>query len=871
MIGTRLGPYEITAKLGAGGMGEVYRASDTKLKRQVAIKVLPAGTANDAEHLARFKREAQALASINHPNIAAIYDLEEAGDTLFLVLELVEGEDLAERLQRGAMPPDEAIAIAKQIAEALEAAHEKGIVHRDLKPANIKLTPDGAVKVLDFGLAKALASDAAGGSSFDSANSPTLTHAATMAGVIMGTAAYMAPEQARGKSVDRRADIWAFGVVLYEMLTGRQLFRGETVSDTLAAVLTCELDAATLPAVTPAAIRRLLRLCLERNPKNRLHDIADARIAIDDALRGAADTPSAAPPARAGADLRRWLVAAAAVAALVLGAAAGYVGRGRSVARTASLAELTFKPVTFEEGFVFAARFGPDGRTIVYSADWDGQPRGVFVTSLDSLEFRPLGFPGADLLSVSRSGELALLAGSTETGGNPYIRSGTLARASLTGGAPREELERVRFADLGSDNDVAVIREDERRQTMEYPVGQVLAELPVVKSRSWSGQTGLVGPRVSPSGNHVAFFDYRIGSPLRAKIFDRSGKLVTQSPPLADWWNLAWASADEVWVSAAETAGRQTFIFGLDLHGRQRVVFRAPGAFALHDISPQGEVLGSFDRISRRVELLDGNDPGSRNRTWREGGYPRGFSTTHTLLFDLSGDSGGPRGSVFIWRPGEQQPVRIADGSSLALSPDGSRALVVSNDTPPKVTIVPTGAGQPRAPDLGAFESAPWAGWLPDGRLVIELLRPKSGPAVYVLPATGGGPVPLLASGVTLAGGNLISPDGSRIAAIDADGRLTVCTIAAGVCQPVPGARDRDEVGGWSADGSSLLVYQRLPVPVQIDRIEVATGRRVAWRTVRPVHAAVSGLGDLFVSPDGAVVYDYDTTRSELYVIKGMK
>jgi len=257
MTGTRLGSYEILAKLGEGGMGEVYRAKDTKLNRDVAIKVLPASVAQDPERLARFKREAQVLASLNHPNIAAIYGLDEAHEKLFLVLELVGGEDLSERLNRGPIPIDQALEIAKQIATALEEAHDKGIVHRDLKPANVKLTPDGKVKVLDFGLAKAYATDASGTGSFDSGNSPTMTHAATMAGMILGTAAYMAPEQAAAVSVDRRADVWSFGVVLYEMLTGRRLFEGETVSHVLAAVLKDSPDYSLLPANTPAISARV--------------------------------------------------------------------------------------------------------------------------------------------------------------------------------------------------------------------------------------------------------------------------------------------------------------------------------------------------------------------------------------------------------------------------------------------------------------------------------------------------------------------------------------------------------------------------------------------------------------------------------------
>jgi Tol biopolymer transport system component len=312
--GTRLGPYEVLGPLGAGGMGEVYRARDTRLGRDVAIKLLPAEVAQDAERLARFRREAHLLASLNHPHIAAVYGLEELDGKLLLVLELVEGEDLAERLKRGAIPVDEALAIAKQIAEALEEAHEKGIVHRDLKPANIKLTPEGKAKVLDFGLAKAYAAEADADKA-DVSHSPTLTRAGSELGVILGTAAYMSPEQARGKPVDKRADIWAFGVVLFEMLTGKRLFQGETVSDTLAAVLKTDPDWSLLTAETPARIRALLRRCLTRDPRLRLRDIGEARL---DLIASDGEGEASHLPAKASA--RR-----SATAALALGLVAGAV------------------------------------------------------------------------------------------------------------------------------------------------------------------------------------------------------------------------------------------------------------------------------------------------------------------------------------------------------------------------------------------------------------------------------------------------------------------------------------------------------------------------------------------------------------------
>jgi len=346
MIGTKLGPYEITAKLGEGGMGEVYRATDTKLRREVAIKVLPAAFTEDKERLARFEREAQLLAQLNHPNIASIHGLEEAGGVRALVMELVEGPTLAERLEQGSLPFHDALLLARQIAEALEEAHTKGIVHRDLKPQNVKAALDGKVKVLDFGLAKAM--DPAAGSAVSAADlarsptlmqSPTLTAAqGTQLGVILGTAAYMSPEQARGGAVDKRADIWAFGVVFFEMLVGRSLFAADTVGDTLAGVLKTEIDFGLLPEATPAAVQRLLRRCLERNPKNRLHDIADARIVLDEVLAGKNLDPAAAATVPPAPRPRALLALSAALLATVALAAGWFLARGiSSVAKPAPL------------------------------------------------------------------------------------------------------------------------------------------------------------------------------------------------------------------------------------------------------------------------------------------------------------------------------------------------------------------------------------------------------------------------------------------------------------------------------------------------------------------------------------------------------
>jgi len=408
--GTRLGPYEILSPLGAGGMGEVWRAHDTKLNRDVALKVLPETVGTDPQRMARFEREAQLLASLNHPNIAAVYGLEEAGTVRSLVMELVEGEDMSVRIARGALPQDEALSIARQIADALEAAHEAGVIHRDLKPANVKIKPDGTVKVLDFGLAKAIGSGSAGVTSI--ADSPTMTSPVmTAVGLILGTAGYMAPEQARGRPVDKRADIWAFGALLYEMLTGRQLFAGETVSDVLAGVLKSDVDLGALPKGTPPAIRQLLRRCLERDPKRRLRDIGEARIALE--------STDAAEPVPAPA--RRFRRAAIVALALVL-AAAGFLAGWWLRPSPGVMRKVDISDKQLKADANFAPVLSPNGERILYFTQ-----DGLRVRELDQAEARTLaGTEGARRAFWSPDGR--------EIG---FFADDGLHRVALDGGAPQ--------------------------------------------------------------------------------------------------------------------------------------------------------------------------------------------------------------------------------------------------------------------------------------------------------------------------------------------------------------------------------------------------------------------------------------------------
>jgi eukaryotic-like serine/threonine-protein kinase len=440
LIGQTLAHYRITAAIGAGGMGEVYRATDTKLGREVAIKVLPAELARDPERLSRFEREAKLLASLNHPNIAHVYGFESGippgGPAVhFLAMELVPGEDLAERLKRGKVPVDEAIAIAKQVAEGLEEAHERGIVHRDLKPANVKVTPDGKVKVLDFGLAKAWGAEASGvASSADLSQSPTLAHTGTAAGLILGTAAYMSPEQARGRTVDKRSDVWAFGVVLFEMLTGRRLFEGETVSDVLASVLKSEPEWAALPAATPPRLRHLLARCLERDPKRRLRDIGEARLALEAPLddpeptgRQAEARPGARRPGTGVA-----LLAGGLLGGMALGGLLWRDGPGPRPERPPRTVLLPAPGRTLHDGQAIS----PDGQWLAFTAGG-----ALWIRNLAELEprevpdskgaSRPFWSPRSDAVAFASGGALFKVS---RDGGRPQ-KLCAIPRGSFTGGS----------------------------------------------------------------------------------------------------------------------------------------------------------------------------------------------------------------------------------------------------------------------------------------------------------------------------------------------------------------------------------------------------------------------------------------------------
>lgn len=860
-VGQHLGSYEVVAPLGAGAMGQVFRARDTRLNREVALKVLPRLFALDVDRLARFRREAQMLAALNHPNIAAIYGLEESAGEQALVLELVDGPTLAELVARGPMPPPEALSIARQIADALEAAHEKGIIHRDLKPANIKVASGGTVKVLDFGLAKVWE----GAPAALSSESPTLTASELRGRTILGTPAYMSPEQARGKPLDKRTDIWSFGCVVFEMLTGRVAFAGETIADTIACVLDRDPDWATLPAATPVRVCDLLHRCLRKDAGRRLRDIGDARIELDDALTAPAaraTSPDRQPPPTRRRLVRLVAAGAAAMLALLAAAVVAEWNRGEP--------QPTFRQLTFRHGGIRGARLTPDGQTVVYSATWIGAPPGLYVIRPGNPQSGSIGLANAGIFSVSSQGELAVALGCRLNWGECI---GTLARVPITGGSPREMVEDVHVADWSPNGqDLAVVSFAGGRFRLEYPIGKVLYEAP-----GW-----ITHARVSPRADRVAFLDHpRLGDIGGAVVvIDSSGRKTTLS---ADWrtlQGLAWStSGDEVWFSGSRS-GRSgsSALYAVSLSRQERTVFASPGTLKLNDISRDGRQVLLTRGTTRGAIVFGADGAPDRELSWFDYSTVSDLSPGgKTLLFYEWGEGVEAGPTVFIRRTDGSDAVQLGEGRPLALSPDGQWALAVEDNAAQELVLLPTGTGAARRLPRGAIvEYLDWAAWSPDGRRVFFAGQEAADVRrTYVQDVDGGDPRPVTPEGFV---GMLLSPDGRTIAAIDRYGEYYLSSLdEPGDPRPLAGYLDGDFLLQWSADGRFLFVREAGNLVLRVHTLDLATGRRQFWKELVPPDPTVlidigSDPGQVRITPDGkSYAYTDWTFEGELYLAEGLE
>jgi len=846
--GSKIGPYEVVSLLGSGGMGEVYRARDPRLGRYVAIKVLRAEGAADPDHVKRFEREARAVGAFDHPNILAVHDFGNSDGLYFLVTELLDGQTLRHLLDSGRLPLSKAIALGAQIARGLAAAHDAGVVHRDLKPENLFITRGDRIKILDFGLAQVKPSV--------STQLSTATLPLTRSGVMMGTVGYMAPEQIRGENVDARADVFALGCVLYEMLGGKPPFAAPTAVETMNAIL--NLTQESLSGVggdIPSYVDRVLQHCLEKHASDRYEaakDLAfdlEALAPVSDAASARMRTPVASRQVR--------LMATAAILLAVLSLTAVLALR-----RPPAPAQ-RFQRLTFRRGVLSAARFASDARTIVYSAAWDGGPLTVYTTRTESPESTLLPLPSAALFALSPAGEMALAL-------RPSIRpplivyEGTLARAALGGGGPRELATEVSYADWSLDgSQLAIVTKPDnitgQARELQFPIGRA----------RYTSQGWISHPRIAPNGHDIAFVDHT-GQTNEDRgsivVLDSSNAVRRLSEDWTSIAGLAWAPAgDELWFSGSRK-GDARDLWAINAKGRLRLLMSVPGGLTLHDLDSNSRALISLDRHRDGILGRPSGASEERDLSWLDWSNSGDLSQDGKLLLFTELSEGAGSNYRACLRGMDGTPVVVlGDGFATALSFDTKWAIAIVPQPKTHLVMYPTGAGVQRSLDPGTVTSFAWASWFPDGRrIVFAGAEPGSQPRTWIQDVGGGPPRPITEPGTVGYG---VTPDGRFV-------------VAEGSLLPIDGGPAR-RLSGWvpgdiPAEGSLksddvYLWHHELPSPVY--HLDLKSGRRTLWKTLMPADSAgLASLGPVTVSADGsAYVYTYTRFLSDLYLVDGLK
>ncbi len=856
--GSRLGPYAILSPLGAGGMGEVYRARDERLGRDVAIKVLPPRLSSDPERLRRFEKEARSSSSLNHPNVVTVFDVGDANGTAYIAMELVDGRTLRELIAEGPLPLKRLLGIGAQIADGLARAHGAGIVHRDLKPENVMVRRDGFVKILDFGLAKLTQSDSP---ESGATQSPTMT-VGTEDGVVMGTVGYMSPEQALGKPLDFRSDQFALGASLYEMTTGRRAFERPSAPETLAAIIRDEPE--PLRAAAPSAPIPLVwcvERCLAKDPEDRYgstRDLAQDLARLRDGVAEGSLSSVAIAAAEAAPRRALWRVPALVAAALLVGAAAAYFAARRHRDEVPA-----YRLVSYHRGAIGGARFAPDEKTIVYAAAWQGAAPQLYSTRLDSTESTALPLPSANLLSLSASGKLAILLGR-------FPDNASIAEVSLAGGAPRPLFEgepetlvlgqSVADWEPGQDR-LAIVRNGQ----LEFPPGKVL-----VPSADGARVLGL---RFSPDGKRIGFIqgaakDQAVG------VVDLGG----QQRILSSGWgivqSLAWhPRTGEIWFSARSlTAGTGVIeLHAVSLAGAQRIVARSPQLIIVQDIAHDGRVLARSEEWTESMTCLPPGGARELDLTWLDFSHVVALSADgQDLLFSEGGAGAGGTGGTYMRKTDGASPaVRLGDGSSAQdLSPDKKWVL---QRTPDRLVLLPAGPGEMRTIQDPGFRYR-GAAFLPDGKgLVIAAAAQGRRPSLYVRDLVAGPPRPFGPPGCAAP---QVSPDGKAVAALCGEGKWLLLSLTGGEPRSLDGVGEKpgEIVMGFDDTGRNLWLASGART-VRVERYEIGTGKRIFFKEITVADpTGVEDVGSVVLTPDGrAYCYSCMRSLSRLYVVDGLR
>jgi Tol biopolymer transport system component len=855
MIGKSLRSYRIESKLGAGGMGVVYKAVDSRLSRSAAIKILSTA-ALSAERERRFVQEAKAASSLNHPNIVTIYDIdaqEVDGKPLqYIAMEFVAGETLDHLIGKKGLRIRDVLKYAIQMADALAAAHAVGIVHRDLKPSNVIVTPQGVVKILDFGLAKL--SEAGEADAFAETmhgeGSPL-----TEEGTILGTAAYMSPEQADGKPVDSRSDVFSFGSVLYEMAAGQRAFPGGSKLSSLSAVLYKDPQPASRAAAeVPAELDRIISRCLKKDPERRWQTMADVKVALEE-LRDELDSSNFAVAVPAGGvrkppRTRLW-GGLGVLAGVLLGIALSFTYQQR-FSRPAE--PPSFQRLTFRRGDVTSAKFAPGG-SVVYSAEWDGAPSTLYSAQPGNRESQPLTLPTARVLAISPRAEMAILLGGGDVG--------TLARVPFGGGSPREVLEGVSGADWGPDGDsLAVVRAVGGKFRLEYPIGTVLYE---------TEKRPEMMPRVSADGKLVAFFDFDV------EAGDYSLCIIGPNHPrqvLSHGWRaigaLNWSPDNrEIWFSGGQPGGDPA-LYAVTLSGVQRLVTQTGGMIVMQDVARNGRVLLSTVNSRLGIMYFPPNSGAERDLAWLDSSLIYELSNDAQSLVFVELSNGQGRNSAIYLRKTDGSPaIQLGYGNRPSLSPDGKWVACIHHEGDrSRLMLLPTGPGESQFPQIEGmhFDGVEW---FPDNKRIL-FTGNETGHQIrtWIYDLETNKTTPVTAEGTR---GIRVSPDGQWFITVDPH-KLLITPVSGGTSKPVVDLQPGESVARWSGDGRYLFLQQREAGSIKISRLEIATRRKEPWRVVKVPEPGATFFGPLALSADGkACATTFQRDLANLFLVRGLK